>query len=83
MKTPGRYLLSLILMCLSGFAFGQGDVQMADTFRAEGKIYVVVAIILIILVGLILFLFALDRKLTRLERMISDKNQTKRDEKSF
>lgn len=57
--------------------------EMADTFRSEGKIYVVVAIILIVLTGLICYLFLLDRKLTKLEKMMGEKKQTKRESKSF
>lgn len=82
MKTSIRYLLTLALMCTAGIAAAQ-DVEMADTFRSQGKIYVVVAIVLIVLTGLILFLFLLDRKLTRLENAMRAKNQTKRDSKSF
>ncbi len=36
--------------------------------RSEGKIYVVVAVTLIILAGLILYVARLDRKITRLEK---------------
>lgn len=81
MKTS-KYLLSFFLLCVANFAMAQ-NAEMADTFRAEGKIYVVVAIVLIVLVGLIIYLFALDRKLTKLERMISEKKQTKRHDKAF
>ncbi|MBS1952280.1 MAG: CcmD family protein [Bacteroidetes bacterium] len=49
------------------------DVQMADTLRSEGKIYVLVAIIVVILVGLITFLFFTDRKISRLEKQINQK----------
>lgn len=42
--------------------------EMADGIRAEGKIYVLVAIILVILAGLIYFVLRLDNKLSRLER---------------
>ncbi len=42
--------------------------QMADAMRSNGKIYVVVAVLLIILTGLFLYLFQTDRKLTRLEQ---------------
>ena len=49
----------------SGFA---QDAEMADTMRSNGKIYVVVGIILIILFGLIAYLLLLDRKITRLEK---------------
>lgn len=59
------------------------DAEMADAFRAEGKIYVVVAIVLIVLAGLITYLFMLDRKMTRLEKMLQEKKQTKTNGKSF
>ena len=82
MKTAIKYLLTAALTCIAGFA-GAQDVEMADTFRTEGKIYVVVAIVLIVLTGLIVYLFMLDRKLTKLEKSLGAKNQTKRDVKSF
>lgn len=49
------------------------EVSMADGFRAEGKIYVLVAIILTILAGLIFYLFRIDRKISRLEKEIPQK----------
>jgi CcmD family protein len=45
---------------------------MADTMRSEGKIYVVVAILTVILVGLIGYLILLDRKVNRLERKLDE-----------
>lgn len=47
--------------------------EMADVMRANGKIYVVVAIIVIVLIGLVAYLFTLDRKITRLENRLSSK----------
>ena len=44
------------------------DVQMADGMRSNGKIYVVVAIIVTIFAGIIFYLIRLDRKLTKLEQ---------------
>jgi uncharacterized membrane protein len=41
---------------------------MADVMRSNGKIYVVVAVILTILVGLFIYVFLLDRKISRLEK---------------
>jgi hypothetical protein len=41
---------------------------MADTMRSNGKIYVVIAVILTILTGLILYLVRLDRKISKLEQ---------------
>jgi hypothetical protein len=41
--------------------------QMADGMRSNGKIYVVVAVLLIILAGLIFYVIQLDRRITRVE----------------
>jgi len=43
-------------------------IEMADKLRADGKIYVVVAVVVIILLGLILYVVRLDRKISRLEK---------------
>jgi hypothetical protein len=40
----------------------------AFDMRSNGKIYVVVTVVLIILLGLILYLVRLDRKISRLEK---------------
>jgi CcmD family protein len=55
-------------------AFTQ-EVEMADAMRANGKIYVVVAIVLVILLGLIGYLVAIDRKVSRLEKRLSDQKK--------
>jgi CcmD family protein len=43
-------------------------VEMADRFRADGKIYVVIAVLVTILLGLIAYVMRLDRKITRFEK---------------
>lgn len=47
-----------------------GGIQMADEMRSNGKIYVVAAVLLTILLGLIIYLVRLDRKMSRLEKQI-------------
>jgi CcmD family protein len=67
-------LISVVLGALLSLpAFAQ-EVEMADTMRSNGKIYVVVAIIVIILVGLIAYLAVLDRKVRRLEKRLKNEN---------
>lgn len=56
----------LLLSMLSVFA--QQDVEMADTMRSNGKIYAVVAVCLLILVGLFVYVWSVDRKISRLEK---------------
>ena len=40
----------------------------ADLMRSNGKIYVVVAVLVTILVGVFVYLFSLDRRIKKLER---------------
>jgi hypothetical protein len=70
-----KNVLCCILLLISASAKAQSQVEMADGMRAEGKIYVVVAIILIILTGFILYLAILDRKVKKLENLLADKNR--------
>ena len=61
-------LLSVVLcLFLSCAAFAQ-DVEMADSMRSNGKIYVVVAVCLTILIGLFIYVFIVDKKVSRLEK---------------
>ena len=48
------------------------EIEMADTLRQDGKIYVVVIVLLTVLGGMIAYLVTLDRKVTRLEKQIRD-----------
>jgi len=48
-------------------------VEMADALRTSGKIYVVVLVVTVILTGLILYLIRLDKKVSRLEKEVSNK----------
>ena len=41
--------------------------EMAELMRSDGRIYVVIAVILAILAGLILYLIPLDRKIAKME----------------
>ena len=50
------------------------QVVMADGLRASGMIYVVVAVMAVIFLGLLLFLFSMDRRLQKLEKSQSSKN---------
>ncbi len=61
----GLFILCL-LNTLTGFA--QERPEMADTMRSNGKIYVVVAVCLLILAGLFLYVWRIDRKLGRVEK---------------
>jgi hypothetical protein len=64
----------LIAFILSMGVFGakaqevSNNESMASVMRSNGKIYVVVAVVLTILFGLIAYLIRLDRKISKLEK---------------
>lgn len=60
-------LLTLTLL-ISTNLFAQQEVEMADKMRADGKIWVVVAVIAVVLAGIIGYLVLLDRKISKIEK---------------
>lgn len=68
-RTAKRILTSALLALTSIPGMAQSTTpDMADAMRANGKIYVVVAVCLTILLGLIAYVFAIDRKISKLEK---------------
>jgi hypothetical protein len=59
--------LFILLFCTLGSNAQTVSVEMADTMRSNGKIYVVVAVVLLILVSFFVYLIRLDRKLKTIE----------------
>ena len=61
-------LLLLVLSFVTAFAQQTQSVEMADVLRSSGKIYVVVATIVIIFAGLAIYLFSIDKRLKKIEK---------------
>jgi CcmD family protein len=61
-------LILLLVSFLTTYAQQSNTVEMADTFRSSGKIYVVIATIVIIFIGLAIYLFSIDRRLKKIEK---------------
>ncbi len=69
MKTINRTLLSLLALFITFTSFAQGTkTGSADFMRSNGRIYVVIAVVLTILAGLLIYVIRLDRKITRVEK---------------
>lgn len=69
MKRIKNSLLLLLLILNASLVFAQGKkTEMADLMRSNGRIYVVVAVMLTILIGLVLYLVRMDRKIAKLEK---------------
>ena len=68
--------LLLPLLLLASAALAQAPAaqpEMADAMRASGKIYVVVLVLVIIVVGLLVYLVRLDGKVGRLEKEVENR----------
>jgi CcmD family protein len=59
---------STLLISAAALAQEAAPVEMADTMRSSGKIYVVVTVLLIIFVGIVIYLSRLDSKLSKIEK---------------
>jgi heme export protein D (CcmD) len=65
-----RFSLIICALLLSLISFAQEKVEMADGMRSNGKIYVVVTVCLVILIGLFLYVANIDRKVRKMEKDI-------------
>ena len=63
-----KKLISILPFIFLMFFANAQDVKMADVMKENGKIYVVIAVMLTILAGLVLYLIRLDRKISKLEK---------------
>ena len=75
MKKFLAFLIYLLLPIAIGtnFCLAQQSVEMADGLRSEGKIYVVVGVLVTILLGIIVYLIMIDRKVSDIEKRLNKK----------
>ncbi len=66
MRTILTLILSLI-STMSVWALGN-DIEMAEVMRSEGKIYIVIGVMMIIFCGIIFYLTRLDRRVSKMEK---------------
>ncbi len=65
----------MTLLALPQLLFAQAadQVEMADKLRADGKIWVVVAVVAIVLAGIAINMFRVDSKVSRIEKELNIK----------
>ena len=74
-----KKILTIVLFLLTLPVFSQGttpvetQTAMADLFRSNGKIYVVVGTVLLVLIGLLIYLVSIDSKITKMESEVKSK----------
>ncbi len=66
-----NFILTLALIlsfALNLLAQNSNGVEMADSLRSSGKIYVVVLVISVVFIGLVIYLFSIDNRLKKIEK---------------
>jgi len=63
-----RKLQAFIVLTFTGLIANAQKIEMADDFRGEGKIYVVVAVVLSLIIGIFVQLMRLENKVKSLEK---------------
>lgn len=62
-------LCFLLFSCISIIAQESNGIDMATELRSSGKIYVVVAVLAVIFIGLAFYLFSMDNRLKKIEKV--------------
>lgn len=63
-----KVLLVSLFLLLGSLSLQAQEIEMATEMRANGKIYVVVAVLVTIFAGITIYLIGLDRRIKRLEK---------------
>lgn len=82
MNVKRTLIVVLLFFCLQGIGQQQDikgpentKVEMADEMRSSGKIYVVVAVISTVLIGMLSYAVILDRRISKLERESAESDE--------
>jgi hypothetical protein len=62
------FLTAMLVSAVVHAQDGTAKTGFGETMRSSGRIYVVIAVMVTILIGLILYLVRLDRKMTKIEK---------------
>ena len=71
MKKRSPYLIIMSIFLVSTGTL-HAESPAIDFLRSTGKIYSVIAVIVVILIGIAIFLYRIDNKLTKLENKINN-----------
>ena len=66
-----KFILTLTLILsfiVNLLAQNSNGVEMADSLRSSGKIYVVVLVISVVFIGLAIYLFSIDSRVKKIEK---------------
>jgi membrane protein DedA with SNARE-associated domain len=66
-----KKVILFVLLLISNLAFGQ-QIEMADKMRESGKIYVVVAVLVTVFVGIVVYLLAQEKRIKKIEKELGE-----------
>lgn len=73
MKKFKNWLLTVLMAGMHGLVAAQeSSVEMADAMRSNGKIYVVVGVVMLLIIGILSYLIRLDLQLKKNEKQQSN-----------
>lgn len=68
MRNRNYFFLILPILLFNTNLFAQTTIEAETVMRSNGKIYVVMAICITILIGLFLYILSIDKKITKMEK---------------
>lgn len=74
MKKYSITLITIALVLIAQTLFAQSE--NTDFMRSIGKIYVVVAVIISMFIGIVIYMYRVDQKLTKLENQIIENGKS-------
>lgn len=66
-----KIVVFVVALLSSGLTWGQESAskpEMAEGLKANGMIYIVVIVLLVVFAGIVIYLISIDRKLSRIEK---------------
>jgi len=64
-----RLVFAIVLVLIQAVAFAQdANTNSNDLMRSNGKIFLVMTIVVVLMAGLLLYLISIDRKISKLEK---------------
>ncbi len=63
-----KRIAGVIALCIISMVANAQETGSGDVMNSNGKIYVVVAVVVTIVIGLFLYLLNLDRKISKIEK---------------
>lgn len=63
-----KKIAGVIALCILTMTANAQETELGDVMTSNGKIYVVMAVVVTIVIGLFLYLLSLDRKIGKMEK---------------